>query len=122
MNFETALKLLKAGHKIRLPLWDDESTFLVIKYPNKKYPGHNGEIVIAHTFGSWWTWEPKSDEILSNNWVCMDIDAFYDIGHSEGFKEGYDHALERYLEFLNSRDKISATKDYVQLIEDLQSK
>jgi len=122
MNFETALRLLKAGHTIRWPLWDDKETFLQIKYPNKKYPGYNGKIVKLCRWGSETDWIPKSEELLSNNWICLDSENFYDQGHDDGFKEGYDLALEKYLEYLNATCDVRYVKEFTKIIEDIQSK
>lgn len=98
MNFDDALKLLRAGHMVRLKTWDKE-TYLkmddkgVMKFfLNAKDRGANTSL--------------GGVEISSMDWVCSDWGTFYDKGYDEGYKVGYDEAIEKYLDAL---DKLAAS-------------
>ncbi len=92
MNFEDILKLLKAGHMVRRSKWL-EKDFIKMTVNNEiVYQSNNGHV----------NWKISNEDIIAEDWKCLDWGTFYDQGHLDGYKLGWDEALEKYLDLLDT--------------------
>jgi len=87
MEFELALRLLKSGYKVKLKSWERKDEFIYME--GRK---------ISHSYH--YQWEPTVDELLSNQWECVDGIDYFDQGFADGYAVGWDEALKKYNEVI----------------------
>lgn len=96
MNFEVALRLLKAGHTVKLKSWE-KGQYLALKNKEVRYFWH------GHV-NDWLTF---NHDILSNQWEVIEPMTFYDQGYKDGHEDGWDEALARYLYALENSNHLN---------------
>lgn len=113
MNFEIALRLIKAGHTVRLKQWS-KSTYLVLK---------NKEVRLFDS-GTQQEWRTFNADIISSQWEVIEPMTFYDQGYKNGHENGWDEALSRYLHALenSSSMNVATLENSRSIITTLQEK
>lgn len=101
MTFDDALKLLVSGHQITISTWDKNKYLIIDKGEILKSDG-----VLTKS------WVPSNEDILSTNWKSHDWGTYYDKGFDEGYKVGYDEAIEKYLETVEAGGRNLKTINY----------
>ena len=110
MNFEIALRLLKAGHIVRIKHWD-KSLYLAL---------NNHQICLFEN-GISRTWFTFHTDILSCLWEVKEAIVYYDQGYRDGHEAGWDEALARYL-FALEHFSVPSLENSRSIITTLQEK
>ncbi len=112
MNFEVALRLLKAGHTVKLKSWP-HGLYLAMK--NKKIR------LFDSGRDSDWKSIDFTTQILSHQWEVIEPMRFYDQGFKDGHEAGWDEALARYLKALDDyQNAIPTHENSRSIITNLQ--
>jgi hypothetical protein len=115
MNFEIALRLLKAGHSVRSKKWK-KGFYLALANEQIQLFEH-GNVCTTHTY----RWDILSSHLLSDQWEVIEPMTFYDQGFADGHEAGWDEALARYLKALDHfEDTVPTHENSRSIITNLQ--